>query len=219
MARTLPPAQARSVYDRIGARQDTQAFYEDAAIEDLVANAAFDRARSVVEFGCGTGRLAKALLEEELPLAATYVGFDLSPVMVGLASDRLARFRERAAVRSTDGISSLAIGDASCDRFVSTYVFDLLSEERIAEMVAEAARVLEPEGRLCLVGLTVGFTPMTRWVERVWRRVHAFRPAWVGGCRPLELSQFLTESEWTIRHRRVLAPFAIPSEVLVASRN
>jgi hypothetical protein len=80
-------------------------------------------------------------------------------------------------------------------------------------------RILEPEGRLCLVGLTVGFTPSTRWVERVWRRVHAFRPAWVGGCRPLELSRFLSDSDWTIRHRRVLAPFSIPSEILVASRN
>ena len=54
----LTAEQARRVYDRIGCAQDTQAFYEDAAVIRLAQLGAFERARSVFELGCGTGRFA-----------------------------------------------------------------------------------------------------------------------------------------------------------------
>ena len=52
----LSPAQARAVYDRVGASQDRQGWYEKAAVDEAVAHGAFETARSVVEVGCGTGR-------------------------------------------------------------------------------------------------------------------------------------------------------------------
>ena len=54
--------QAKTFYDRLGSRQDSQAFYEDPAIRDLIAEADFETARSIFEFGCGTGRGQTELL-------------------------------------------------------------------------------------------------------------------------------------------------------------
>jgi SAM-dependent methyltransferase len=68
--RTLSPARAKAFYDRFGRKQDAQAFYEDAALDDLVSHASFGTARTVFELGCGTGRLAVTLLRERLPEAA-----------------------------------------------------------------------------------------------------------------------------------------------------
>jgi hypothetical protein len=48
--------------------------------------------------------------------------------------------------------------------------------------------------------------------------VHSRSPYLVGGCRPIELLNFLPEGDWKIRHRRRLAPFGVPSEVVVAVR-
>ena len=59
----LTHAQAAAFYDRFGSRQDLQRFYEDAAIDRLLANAALPQAHAVVEFGCGTGRLAARMLD------------------------------------------------------------------------------------------------------------------------------------------------------------
>ena len=56
------PDDARRYYDRFGWRQDTQGFYENPAIDDLVKHADFEHARSVLEFGCGTGSFARRLL-------------------------------------------------------------------------------------------------------------------------------------------------------------
>jgi ubiquinone/menaquinone biosynthesis C-methylase UbiE len=87
--------QARSVYDRIGRVQDWQAFYEDATTDRLVANAALAGDQTILEFGCGTGRLAARLLGT-LPRSVTYLGIDISPVMINLATSRLAPWAERA---------------------------------------------------------------------------------------------------------------------------
>ena len=42
-----------------GAKSDTQCFYEQPALTDLVAHLELAGAEKVIEFGCGTGRLAE----------------------------------------------------------------------------------------------------------------------------------------------------------------
>ena len=87
-------AQARAVYDRIGRAQDWQ-FYQDRAVARLLTDRAPPTAHAVFEFGCGTGRLAVRMLEVAPP-TARYLGVDVSPVMVGLAANRLAVWGDRA---------------------------------------------------------------------------------------------------------------------------
>ncbi len=218
MSRTLGYDRARAFYDRFGARQDAQGFYEDAPLDRLVAEGRFGTARAVVEMGCGTGRLAERLLQEVLPGDARYLGLDISPVMVRLASARLAPWRGRAEIRLTDGTMRLPTGDGWADRFVSTYVADLLSESDIRALISEAGRVLAPGGLLCLASLTHGRTWPSRAVSRLWSLVHRLAPERVGGCRPIRLSRFVTGPAWMTLHDSTLAPFAIPSEVLIAAR-
>src|SRR5260370_31205278 len=123
----LTSQQARRVYDRVGRAQDWQRFYEDAATADLVARAGFVAAHSVVELGCGTGRFAAGLLARHLPEDAGYVGVELSPRMVALASERLRPWRDRARVSLVDGAATVAAADrAAADHFVANYVLDLL---------------------------------------------------------------------------------------------
>jgi ubiquinone/menaquinone biosynthesis C-methylase UbiE len=214
----LSREEARRIYDRIGARQDTQAFYEDRATEVLIRHAEFASAHRVLEFGCGTGRFALRLLSHHLPGDARYRALDLSPTMVRLTRERLAPFGSRADVVLTDGSPPTAEPSASRDRFVSNYVLDLLSEEDIAAVVREAHRILEPRGLLCLAALSTGTGPFSRLLSRVWSRVHRLRPALVGGCRPLELASWVPPAHWDVRHHVELAPFGVPSAALVAER-
>jgi ubiquinone/menaquinone biosynthesis C-methylase UbiE len=216
--KTLSAAEARRTYDRIGKMQDSQAFYEDRATADLITHLELSSATSVFEFGCGTGRFAHELLAHRLPAAASYRGVDLSPVMVRLASERLASFGSRASVRLTEGGAPTNEPSESCDRFISNFVLDLLSSEDIEVVIREAHRMLRPGGLLGLSTLTFGFTTASRIVSWTWLKIHALRPSLVGGCRPLELLDALPEKAWKVRHRARLAPFAIPLEVVVAER-
>jgi SAM-dependent methyltransferase len=100
---TLTPEAAKRFYDWFGRRQDLQAFYEDPALETLLAHADCEHATAVFEFGCGTGRLAERLLARYLPQQSRYLGVDVSSTMVGLTRERLKPWGQRAQVRPADG--------------------------------------------------------------------------------------------------------------------
>jgi len=218
MPRTLGPARAKAFYDRFGSKQDAQGFYEDRALALLVANAELGTARRLLELGCGTGRLARSLLERSLGSGAAYCGLDLSTTMVRLARDRLRPFAGRALVAQAVAGPRLPVADGAVDRFLSTYVLDLLAPDTIAEVLREAHRVLAPGGRLGLVGITRGRTPGSRLVMSGWSLVHRVAPALVGGCRPLSLPPFLDGASWRLDFHRVVSSYGIASEVLVATR-
>ena len=215
--RFLSRPEIRALYDRIGRGQDTQVFYEGPAVDALIAHADFEGASTLFEIGCGTGRVAERLLRGPAPPDAQYVGADLSPTMVQIARDRLAAFGDRAKIVQTDGGFSFDRPDASQDRVLATYVLDLLSPPDIHALLAEAHRLLAPTGRLCLAGLTWGKHPLGRLVTNAWAAVHALRPEWVGGCRPLRVEPLLDAVRWTVRHREIVRAWGVPSEVLIAS--
>jgi ubiquinone/menaquinone biosynthesis C-methylase UbiE len=215
---TLTHEQARRVYDKIGKLQDTQAFYEDRANAVLIAHARFEEAHRVFELGCGTGRFAAKLLSSHLPADAVYRGIDVSSTMIALARERLAAFADRANVRLVEGEPKFDEPAAAYDRFVSTFVLDLLSEADIVSVLAEAHRILERRGLLAITSLSTGAGFVSRIAARAWSAVHRLRPSLVGGCRPLDLETFLEPDRWQILELVRLAPYGVPSEAVVAER-
>jgi ubiquinone/menaquinone biosynthesis C-methylase UbiE len=214
----LSHEQAKAFYDRFGKKQDWQNFYEDVATAALLRNGVFDKAGAVLEFGCGTGRFAERLLEEYLPKKARYVGVDISKTMVALAKKRLVRFGARAEVYLTDGSTHLDFAKATFDRFVSNYVLDLLTFEDIRTVLQEAWRVLTDGGLLGLTSLTYGFTFISCVVTSIWMKIHAIRPTLVGGCRPINLLELVSEPRCRIRYEGKFSSYGVPSEVLVAQK-
>ena len=219
--RTLPVpdlAAIRGYYDRIGRGQDSQRFYEDRATSRLVELGELGTARSVVELGCGTGRYARNLLRDHLPLAATYRGFDLSERMTAIAATRLRPWADRATAERIAGEPPLPVADGTADRFTATYVLDLMTPAGARRWLVEAHRVLEPGGLLCLVSITPGPGRLFRLVSDTWTRIWRRRPMLVGGCRPIELLHVLDERDWSVVQREVVIAWAVSSEVVVARR-
>lgn len=218
MEATLSHADARAYYDRLGRWLDTQRFYEDGPIGELVAHADLGTAKSVFEFGVGTGRVAARLLRDHLPEHARYRGIDVSPTMVGLARARLARWNERVAIDLSDGAPRTDAPAGSVDRFVSTYVLDLLSTEDIRDVLAEAHRLLSVGGRLCVVSATHGRSIFERIVMAAAGELHRLSPRLVGGCRAIDVASFLERERWDVAHHTVVSKFGVPSEVIVGLR-
>ena len=214
--RVLTHEQAQAFYNWVGAKQDWQAFYEAKATRDLIAHASFETAQAVFEFGCGTGAFAERLLTAHLSQETRYVAVDSSTTMIRLARARLARFGSRVEVQQTDGTLRFEATSGFYDRFVSTYVADLLSASDIVEVLSEAHRLLRPEGLLCLVSLTSGPTWFSRLVTGLWTGIHRLSPSLVGGCRPQELPMLLPASGWQLVSVNVVTAFGIPSEMVVA---
>lgn len=215
--RVLTLEEAKAYYDGFGAKQDSQSFYEGPAIKVLIDNSHFDQATSVFEFGYGTGRFAQELFSEHLSPTAKYQGVDISTTMVQLATERLKPFEPRATVTQTSTETVIPIEENSLDRFVSTYVFDLLSQNSAQKVLNQAHRSLQTDGLLCLVSITPGTTPMSHFVMNTWQWIFSQKPSIVGGCRPTQLTKLLPADQWQIRFQTVEVAWGIASEVVIAA--
>jgi ubiquinone/menaquinone biosynthesis C-methylase UbiE len=215
----LDAVGARRFYDRFGRLQDTQRFYEDPAVRRLVDLGAFKECGAVFELGCGTGRLASNLVGFVLPPPARYVAVDVSPTMVQLATQRLSPWSERVTVTLLEPPALTMPGDdAAFDRFLATYVFDLLSPEDARKLLVEAARLVAPGGLLALSSLAEGTTAVSRTVCSVWNAVALRWPSLVGGCRAIDLKELLAGSAWDLQHWEVVVRFGVPSGIVIARR-
>lgn len=208
--------EIKSFYDRLGGWLDTQRFFKAPALNRLLHYSDFQHARYVYELGCGTGRLAEKILLSNSDLV--YHGTDLSATMVKLAQARLQRFGARATVVLADSTVGIELPNGATDRFVSTYVFDLMSTLEIQSLLAEAYRILSEEGKLCLVSLTNSKQLFGRMLTSMWLGVHQINPILMGGCRPLELMELVTQTKWRTLHVSQSSRFGLTSEVLVAEK-
>jgi ubiquinone/menaquinone biosynthesis C-methylase UbiE len=149
----------------------------DAAVESSIGEALSGRPfRTLLDLGTGTGRM----LEFFGPKIERGLGIDLSLEMLALARERIERagFRH-CSVRQGD-IYDLALPPASFDAVVIHQVLHFLDDGGRA--IREAARVLEPAGRLLIVDFAphdleflraehahrrLGFTPetITQWMS------------------------------------------------------
>lgn len=213
----LEPREVAKFYDGFGIMQDYERLYTDHATSSLRAMARLGGASRVLEFGCGTGALGRKMLESDLADSARYIGIDISETMVEITRKRLRPWGPRAEVRHSDGSPDLGdIEDGSIDRIVTTYVFDAISDDYLARLLPAMARVLSPEGRLCIASLTFGNTPFASSITAMWVGMYKCAPSWLGGCRPLEVAALLRAHGWVVEQRKTITQLALTSEVVIA---
>ena len=99
----------------------------------------------VGDLGCGTGQTSAALA----PFVARVMAVDESSAMLGAARKRLAT-RDNVELRS-GRLEDLPIDDASLDAAVLSLVLHFVVDPAL--VLAEAARVLRPDGRLLIVDM------------------------------------------------------------------
>ncbi|HDO52529.1 MAG TPA: class I SAM-dependent methyltransferase [Rhizobiales bacterium] len=219
MTRTLTPEQARRYYERNAHKQDAQGWYEDAALERLIALGDFGNAEAVLEVGCGTGKLAELLLRDHMGAHATYIGVDISNSMLARAGTRLKHYLPRVKLSPADITLGLAASDATKDRIVATYVFDLLSMAHSRNLLTNMHRVLRPGGLICLAGLTRESEEAGMNVfSQLWTLIQRRWPWLAGGCRPVALRPLLDKTRWRIVAHETVAPRGLASEILIARK-
>ena len=102
--------------------------------------------QKILELGCGDGRLAAALINEE---RVAYIGIDNCPPLVEKARYRLQRAQCDAKILEADMLDDLPSEAKSSDAVVIN-ANTLYCTSRHSDVIARAAAALEPQGILAL---------------------------------------------------------------------
>lgn len=112
--------------------------------------------------------------------------------MVDLSKKRIDSWPDRAHVVQIDGSLPLPAADGSADRFVASYVPDLLPHHYAQQIIDNAHRILAPDGLTCLASLT-------------------------SGKSRLALSPRAGSAYWTLESATNIQSWGAPSQLVVAS--
>ncbi len=109
---------------------------------NLLKHAGLEPHHSLVDIGCGSGRLACKLANYS---KGSYVGIDILPSLLDHARERAGR--PDWVFKETDG-QSIPMPDDSVDFISSFSVFTHITHEQTWQYILESKRVLKPGGKL-----------------------------------------------------------------------
>jgi 2-polyprenyl-3-methyl-5-hydroxy-6-metoxy-1,4-benzoquinol methylase len=102
-----------------------------------------DTYRTVIDFGCGVGRLSRAFAERDTTRRITAI--DISQEMLDLCANNCRAYNSKMQyMRCTDSLPSLA--DGTYDLCASTIVFQHIPQKRGLNLFSRLFRTLRPGG-------------------------------------------------------------------------
>jgi ubiquinone/menaquinone biosynthesis C-methylase UbiE len=172
--------------------------------------AAIQDGESVLEVAVGTGLAFERILKANP--SGRNEGIDLTEAMLIRAEKRAARAGIKNYRLAVGDAYALDFPDNDFDVLINNYMFDLLPEDDFPTVLAEFRRVLRPGGRLVLVNMTKG----VRWYNSIWEWVYRMNPAWLGGCRGVQVLPLLGQIGFVTVERQYVSQMTFPSEVICA---
>lgn len=166
----------------------------------------------VLDVGLGTGTNLRAVAMQLE--AGQAVGVDVSPAMLWQAKGILAELAsKRWSLAGADALA-LPFANEAFDLAFSSYLLDLLPEEDFPGILREFRRVLNPQGRLVLVGMAL---PRRPW-HGVFEALYRLSPRLMGGCRGVALTPHVREAGFVDVKRAYVTQMGFPSEVVWAGK-
>jgi len=198
------PGRIARFYDRIAALYDWTTFFEGNAKAAALEALAPQPGERILNVGVGTGR-EHAVIERALGRSGLAVGVDLSRRML-----HVARRRVRAPLVQAD-LYQLPFPAGAFDAVFCTYVLDLLDAATLPAVLQGFSRLLRPGGRVVLLTLTEGVSPLSKATMALWKAVYRLAPLACGGCRPISWRDAAMWSGFRVRVHRVVEQCGMPS--------
>lgn len=215
MARKKPPSP--EILRVFQSKAETRAFYDKiAGVYDLLAERSEEPVRlaglemlaaglgeRVLEIGAGTGHCLAALAEAVGPHGRVH-GLDLSCAML-------------AASRGLSAVPLLTAGDGAqlpyasgiMDAIFMSFTLELFDTPEIPQVLRECRRVLQPRGRIVVVGMSKEGGPGMMLDAFEW--THRHFPNFLD-CRPIYVRRSLEAAGFRVKDTRIMEMW-IPVEV------
>ncbi|MDP3971470.1 MAG: methyltransferase domain-containing protein [Candidatus Nanopelagicales bacterium] len=208
-------ATARAGYNRLsrvyGMLSDSsEKRFVREAVEEMLRPAEGER---ILEPGFGSGQVLVALAELVGPNGHV-AGVDISDGMVEQAGRRLREhgLADRVELRRASA-TDLPFPDESFDAVFMSFTLELFPDDQIPIVLAECARVIRPDGRLCVAAMSAdgGSAAM----EKLYGWSHRHFPTFVD-CRPIPVEKVIETAGFALVERRGLSMWGLAVELVLA---
>jgi ubiquinone/menaquinone biosynthesis C-methylase UbiE len=212
--------QIQSFYNAVGPMLDIMSVLEDKPRSRAVQHAQLSTTcTSVLEIGSGTGRTAEKVLQEYSNIKS-YTCVEVSSRMAELTRKRLETYTDNCEIHVLQQ-NALATPWPSVDCILAFYVLDIMNESDIHVFLSKARESLQnSSGKVVLVSITMPPPSTGIWgrvVMGTWQWTASRVPLLVGGCRPIELMNYLKKDEWKVQEYETKSVFGYTSEIAIAS--
>jgi SAM-dependent methyltransferase len=180
----LSDSEARAKMHVLGSeKEQDMCATAEATRKKLESSTGVNREDSILEIGCGVGRVGEVLA----PRCKTWIGCDVASNMLKYAAQRLARF-ENVVLHEISGYDLSPVPDSEVDLVYCTVVFMHLDEWDRYNYVLEARRVLRPGGRIFIDNFSL-------CTDEGWAIFEEHRTSFQPGDRPPNISKSSTPQE------------------------
>ncbi|WP_083912379.1 class I SAM-dependent methyltransferase [Natronolimnohabitans innermongolicus] len=205
-----PTTAARDWYDFLSGRYDALADpFEAEARATGLEILDVQPGERVLDIGCGTGRALVDLADAVGP-TGTAVGIDVADGMCRVSSRALSEAGLESGVVVAGDAATLPFRDDAFDALFSSFVLELFDTPALGPVLEEWRRVLDPDGRLCVVSLSRrGDGPIVRLYETVRKLAPTY-----ADCRPIYLRETLLEGGFQVLEARSASVWRFPVEIV-----
>jgi len=135
MAHFLSPEDVKRFYDRIGSRQDWQRFYESSRCQRIDCSFCFRVSIISFRVRMRNGSMSFATTTASSTPNGALRCSGQSRTVIGQTGRRLKPWSGRARACLSHGSPQIPEPDRSFDRFIATYVLDLLAPDFIDQLL------------------------------------------------------------------------------------
>jgi len=190
------------------------------AVRDLLDMGDLPRARTVVEFGIGTGVYTSEILKR-LPPDATFLAFEIDPDLASAAAARLDDPRLQVINDSAENVEDY-LGGAKADFIVSSVPFTSLPVDMRHSLLDAARGALAPGGRMLVLQYSTTVLPdLQRLFPSIRRRLSPLNipPAFLFACSVDDAATgIIGEASSSKKTPYLLAAFAFGALLLLGRR-
>jgi ubiquinone/menaquinone biosynthesis C-methylase UbiE len=202
--------QTRAFYNKISRVYDLLSERSEAPVRNgALALLKAGAGEAVLEIGCGTGHTL-VTLAKAVGARGKVQGLDLSDQMIKVAKLNVAKagLLDRVTLRCGDA-AQLPYADNSLDAVFMSFTLELFDTPEIPIVLRECRRVLRPDGRIAVAGLSKE-GPGGR-VIRMYEWGHEHFPNFLD-CRPIYVRAALEKAGFKIQkalRKRLWVPVEI----------
>ena len=206
-------AQAKESYDKISRFYDYFAGvfekkYRNMALERLDVK----RGETVLEIGFGTGHCLKQMVESVGEEGRVY-GIDISSGMLEVSKRRLkeAGLLDRVKLYCQDALK-MPYEDNKFDAVFMSFSLELFDTPEISKVLDKIERVLKPNGRLGVVGMSKEDGGSI--ILSVYEWTHKKFPKYAD-CRPIYIEQSIKNAGFEIEYKEKVKLVGLPVEIVI----